>query len=385
MIFLHFCLTYFLIVNKSNANEIIKRSYKIPAFILIYSPYCSHCKTVHPIWSDLMKKYETDPNILIGECNAVEYEKECKKLFSFHGYPYFIVITNGESKSISQQRTIESFIEEVEKLKMLNYSTSCSVFQSDFNEKFPAFVLTNNDSNDKKCNTLQKIIEIHPQLSKYLYLNATRSSNESFVALTSINDSISFKNLSDIQSMVNFMTEIILQPFASWNYSEASMGKKRIGLLIHQTEQEFESFNSIIKPFYDNYSLCKMYSSTFVQIFPNFTFKKNLLPAFAISNSRKSKFLVLVNVLKNPKKYRLFKYAADGKLEDKAKYDLSALFPIPEGINDDEIEIKLKSTKMPSKLATTNFKIILCFAFILTFCAVFFILWFINKNGNKIE
>ena len=149
MIF-YFILAYFIKINESNIDDVKNQSYKRPAFVLIFSPHCHYCKIIHPLWEELMKKYESDPDILIGECNVVEHSKECKRLFSYPGYPTFIVISNNESKSISPERTIEAFINETEKLKSLNLTIPCPIFPQDFTNNYPAFILKGNDSNHQK-------------------------------------------------------------------------------------------------------------------------------------------------------------------------------------------------------------------------------------------
>lgn len=374
-------------MNESNINNITERNLKIPAFIFIYSSDCLRCKKVHQTWKNLMKKYESDPDILIGECNSTEYEKECEQIFRNASFPSFIIISNNTRKSISPQQTIESFIEEAEKLKNSHFSIQCSFYPNNFSSKYPAFILTSKKSDTKKCAIIQKIIEIYPLSKSYLYINSDSSQKESFIALKSTNETIQYKGPKKSDNFIDFLNDVLFEPFGNWNYSIASLGRKRIGLLIHDSDKDIPPFLKAIQRYDKDFSLCKMYSKTFESIFHNLTFKKKYLPAFAISNSKKTKFLILINVLKNSRFHSLLNNAVSGMLENKAIYDLSALFPIPE--NSDSIEtenlLDFEETKAHSKLATSNFKLILFLAFVVTLSAVFAIIRFINKTENKVE
>ena len=353
MILLYFCLSYVLVVNKTNAKSVLEESYKIPVLMLIYSPHCPHCTAVHPTWIELMETYETDSKILIGECNAIEHRSECKSLFSYNGYPTFIIISRGRSKEFSPKRTIESFVEEAERVKRIDYSIPCAVYQSDFDQKYPAFILTNDEKSDKKCQTLQKIIDVYPQAKPHLYINSTSSKIESFVALSSSENSVKFEGQKDVNSLIDFMRDFMLTPFGEWNYSEASYSNKRIGLLIHSSHSEYMSFLKEIKPFFNDFALCKIDSDYFMKLFPKFSFNKANLPAFAISNANKTSFLILVNVLRNNKFFSKVSKAVNGTTDQMAKYDLSPLFPIVErrvkrekiveinkNVNDEKIDKK---------------------------------------------
>lgn len=434
MIF-YFFITYFLRVNKTNYNTIIDQSYKIPAFLLIFSPHCPHCTAVHPSWEELMKKYEADKKIIIAECNAIENRQECKSLFKYTGYPTFVIISRGRSKSISPQRTIESFINETERLKKIDYSVSCASFQTEFDQNYPAFVLSNGKTVVEKCNQLQKIINIYPQVKSHLYINSTDSEIESFVAITSQGKNITYNGKEEIQSLIDFMKELIMVPFGEWNYSDASSIDKRIGLLIHSTHSQYLSFSKIIMPYSDIFSLCKIDSGYFSKIFPKYKIGSINLPFFAISNKKKTKFFIFENVLKDQKFLGKLNKTEKGEFDNDAKYDLSALFPILDEkkqayrskiINKDDIEKeseekennekqikqendikniknqsekeklsnnledknqneKVKNDKFASKLATPNFKIFISITILLSFLAVFVTMYFLKNTTSKIE
>lgn len=328
MIILFNILSYFLKVNKTNSETIKEQSYKIPAFILIFSPHCPHCTAVHPSWEELMKKYETDSKIIVGECNAIEYRQQCKSLFEYTGYPTFIILSRGRAKSIYPQRSIESFINEAERLKMIDHSISCSTFQTEFDNNYPAFILSNNKTTRQKCDQLQEIADIYPPAKLHLYLNSSISKDQSFVALTSPNNYVKYEGKEDSQMLVNFLQELMMVPFGDWNYSDASLYNRRIGLFIHSHHNEYLSFERAVSSYSSNFSLCKIDISKFSKIFPRIKLDSSILPAFAVSNKEKTKFFILKNVLRDKRFQENLRKSAEGKLDKTADLDLTALFPI---------------------------------------------------------
>lgn len=413
MFFLNFFLTFKLIVDKNNYKIINEKSFQIPVFILIYSPHCPHCRSIHPTWEDLMKKYEKDKKVMIADCNDIDYRKECDSIYKTDSFPTFVILTRGKAKRIRPERTLQSFVNETEKLKKIDYSTNCSSFQAEFSYQYPAFILSNNKNNAEKCSQLQKIMKAFPKSSQYLYINSTHSEEESFVGMLSANITGKYEGPKEMDSLISFIKEYMMTPFGEWNYSEASLYNKRIGFLIHYTHSEFMSFSKIIEPFYNDFTLCKMDADKFSKLVPEVKLTKSELPTFAISNKEKTKFYLIKNVVRDANCLSFIKNGTSGGLDSLADIDLSQIFPIikqnpkkpkiqnnadkdqgqiqdfDKNVNQNkdyqEKIIKATRTSFPSKLASTSFKVFVVVFFIFGATAITGILCYINNSGNKIE
>lgn len=408
-----FILAIKVIVDKNNYKSVIEKSYKIPVFILIYSPHCPHCRSIHPTWEDLMKKYESDKKVMIVDCNDIDYRKECDSIYKTDSFPTFVILTRGKAKRIRPERNINSFINETERLKMIDYTTSCSSFQAEFNDQYPAFILSDNKSNVDKCNELKKIMKAFPDSSRYLYFNETMSEEEKFVGMMSSKSIGKFEGPKNMDSLILFMKEYMMTPFGSWNYSDATLLNKRIGFFIHSSHSEFMTFSNKIEEYSTNFSLCKMDVVKFSKLVVNVLLPRSQIPAFAVSNKEKTKFYIIKNVLKDPDANETIRKAAAGEFDDIADIDLSVIFPIHKKQNKRakivEITEKKKNNKdlgdeskqnvenknqnfgkptrtsFPSKLASKSFKVFLVLFFIVAAASITGILYYINNAGSKME
>ncbi|KAL5348299.1 hypothetical protein ACLOAV_006781 [Pseudogymnoascus australis] len=62
-------------------------------FVKFYAPWCHHCQTLAPIWTELAKEMEGKLNI--GEVNCEEHKALCKEA-KINGYPTLAFFSNGE-------------------------------------------------------------------------------------------------------------------------------------------------------------------------------------------------------------------------------------------------------------------------------------------------
>jgi len=79
--------------------------------IEFYSPYCSHCKQLIPVYNDLASRARTDPSIVIAKMDATA--NTVPKPFESRGFPTICLVTKGRSVApikFEGDRTVEQFI-----------------------------------------------------------------------------------------------------------------------------------------------------------------------------------------------------------------------------------------------------------------------------------
>ena len=79
-------------------------------FVKFYTPWCSHCKEVAPVWDRLSFRLQDRPDVIIAELNA-EDNKFLAKEENAHGFPTFLYYTKQGKQGIPYkgQRTLEGF------------------------------------------------------------------------------------------------------------------------------------------------------------------------------------------------------------------------------------------------------------------------------------
>lgn len=68
------------ILNKDNYEENLDREGKKPLFLKIWSPWCTHCQSLAPIYFQLSEIEELNSKIEFAEFNCDEFPSQCKKL-----------------------------------------------------------------------------------------------------------------------------------------------------------------------------------------------------------------------------------------------------------------------------------------------------------------
>lgn len=107
MIFLLLSPFYKLAITDNNYNKVINLTYKVPALLLAFSPYCQHCQAVHPSWVKLEEKLATNTNILISSLDCESYNRICNE-FKIRQYPTFAEVINGETRFINHMSSFEA-------------------------------------------------------------------------------------------------------------------------------------------------------------------------------------------------------------------------------------------------------------------------------------
>jgi thioredoxin domain-containing protein 5 len=76
--------------------------------LMLYAPWCGHCKRLKPTWGELATKLKGKVNIAKVDCTV---EKEVCQRYAVRGYPTVKFIHDGQVYDYKGARTIEAFTE----------------------------------------------------------------------------------------------------------------------------------------------------------------------------------------------------------------------------------------------------------------------------------
>jgi thiol-disulfide isomerase/thioredoxin len=165
------------ILTDESYEEFLHETFKLPALILIFSPYCGHCQAVLPTWGKLITKYESESDVSVGQLDCVAHSKACRALADTQEWPSFAIFTKGRGVRIDPNRDLESLSAEIEKLRRHNLLLSCLAWPDDFDSVYPYFRCRSHlETGEQSCASIQELTaHVHTQrLTFFWYQTAIR-------------------------------------------------------------------------------------------------------------------------------------------------------------------------------------------------------------------
>jgi hypothetical protein len=162
-------------------EDFLSQTFRLPAFVFMFSPYCGHCQAVLPTWRQLIDKYASEPDVIVGELDCVGHSKACRALSESQEWPSFVTFTKGRGVRINPHRHLESLSAEVEKLRRHNLSLSCLAWPDDFDSVYPFFLYRSHlESAEQSCASIRELADHVPHAAFHVFLvpNSNRTSLE---------------------------------------------------------------------------------------------------------------------------------------------------------------------------------------------------------------
>lgn len=105
-------LIYFVFFNQQREN------FSSARIVNYYAPWCGFSKQLLPVWSQLERKYATDPLVQVEKVDCDKNPKEAEK-YNVEGFPTILMFTNGQNIPIGYngKRTLKDISEFIENNK----------------------------------------------------------------------------------------------------------------------------------------------------------------------------------------------------------------------------------------------------------------------------
>ena len=216
----------------------------------------------------------------------------CKKLFDYKKYPTFIQISNGQSREINPERTVEGFTLYTENLKQIDFRLNCNQYPAQ-KERFPAFVIHLNTTRQETC----RYLENFRKYSDNFYAGPTAA--QPFLQIDySWKTSLNYSGPLSPSIIEAFYQEYSKEPFGDWPIKDGLNCKRKLSFLIYGSRKP--RFQDIADEFMENYVFGSVSSYEFNEIYTGqLSINSEDLPALAITNKRKTQFYIVKNIDKD--------------------------------------------------------------------------------------
>ena len=344
--------------HENNSHLIVSTSHEIPVFLLMYSPHCGHCIKVHPVWKELMDKYEASKKIMIAEIDCVNYREQCKSVFSASGWPTFLTIVKGKITQIRPTRTLEFFSQVADHLIQRDYSIPCLMYPVDFAHEFPSFVLSLKDTKDAEvCRQLKQIEGFVPGIEHRTFFIPAPASETEYAAVLANDIVVNFEQELSIPLMVKWTHDMSLMAFGNWRLDEGLVTCRRFAFMVTSDLRQVSRFKSAASSVIKDALVGKVDYSEFTEKEPGVNVTA---PALVFADKEKQKFFIVNSIDSDRQMREVLADFIAGKFDDQMNITLPKLLPAGSRRELSELNPNAGVSKKSSKkLVSGGIKVVL--------------------------
>ncbi|KAH0788917.1 Thioredoxin family protein [Histomonas meleagridis] len=319
--FLLFLIGIKITADSKQAKEIIKNSSKVPAFLLLHSPYCGFCKQIRPTWQDLMNKYENETGVVIGEVDCIE-NKICHEICNITGYPSFCTYLRGKSTNLRPARNMENFINITENLLKADLSLPCSAqYPYEFKQKYPSFIFSSNSPPRQQCKFINDVSKRFKGMNDQFYFSV--SEKRTLKALISANTVVEYFGDFSTTSTNDFISEYRITSLGDWELTEAVSTRRKFMILIYNKYSTLNSFRPIFETHESSILCAKMPYNAFHNIYPDMIINT---PTLAIGDKDTKTFHIINEVNDEESLKKILENVENGIYDKATNVNLTALY-----------------------------------------------------------
>ena len=294
-----FFLSFFSKVFNERANYlIVNQSWTVPVIMFCFSPYCGHCKEIHPDYTKAGEEYKEDPNIVFAEIDCFEFHEICSKFYKVQGYPTFTTIIKGISKGFEGGRDYEGFKRYAEQLKEMKMDEMCGNFNlSDPSSiEFPAIVMKSKDSLKESCSFIDNLAYKNDMKELVPNFYAIPNQDElSFEIYLDNETKIPMESKYSLRNLKKFINEYKNNNFENLKWSQVFSHKRPLCIVVTKEgiiPDNFRIFSNKIPSYYWS-------SVTYKKLVEladgDLSITNNDFPAVIITNDKKNKYSLIKN------------------------------------------------------------------------------------------
>jgi thiol-disulfide isomerase/thioredoxin len=296
----------------------------VPAFLLMHSPSCGHCRAVLPLWEALAARYANESRVIVAQVDCGLHRGVCSRLAAQWGIPSFFVFKKGRGAEVRPERSLAAFAAIVEGLLRADLSVPCFRYPDEFEPAYPHFIFRSGDlPGAELCRHLQGIRRALPEAQDRLYY-ASPAPRTGYAAHLSEAVAVEYAGEYAYQHMVRFTKDYLMAPFGYWRVDDGPVSARRFVFVVHGGHDVVERFRPVAFDYIREFVVGGLRYEDFRAVEPNVTVQ---LPAVVVLNRESGRFAIVGGVATADQFGRLLERVLAGKAEARGTTRLPNLFP----------------------------------------------------------
>ncbi|EPZ33445.1 Thioredoxin domain-containing protein [Rozella allomycis CSF55] len=240
-------------INTKNVNQIKEGRW----FIKFFAPWCGHCKSLAPTWTELAEKAT---NVNVGDVDCESFGDICRK-YGINGYPTLIYIERDYQSKYSGARKLEDLLKFIEENSKPFFKSVAKIEEIE-NEKGTRFVLVN-PTEDFKRRFKNTALKYRTMASFYIFNN---SNSKSTLNVYKGKNPITFEESNKLENWIKdhylpITSQFILEDNKKWIVLLIVKNSEILNSLELKFKSIAENFDRDVLFCYMNANLYSQYSS----------------------------------------------------------------------------------------------------------------------------
>jgi thiol-disulfide isomerase/thioredoxin len=313
-----------LLITNSNVDLVLRRSFQIPVFLMVYSSGCGACLDVFPIWQTVMTKYAQIPGIIIASVDVVTEPEAAHLIFPRGGYPVFVQLIRGNATELSVTRTFEAFCERADQIRKLSGSPHCQLFSRDIPLIYPMFVLATPGNFSRTCDALRQACTTGNSDLRSCFLSPWNSNGLSLTIAYARDWNFTIENVP-LQSLGKLISDYSREPFGGWDLRTSVTSERRLAILVYSEAYQLLDVKSIAKSQAEHFLMGRMTFSEFEALVGERNANREDAPLLLVSDLRRRKAVVWRKLAAKKKVIADLQLLREGKFDSEMAFRLDRI------------------------------------------------------------
>jgi hypothetical protein len=305
-----FLIDLFTTVTDTTLSDFFETAKTRPVFGFMQVPQCPHCQATFVNWTTLKNLYGNDDSIILADFDCEEDNFACKSVLEVSGFPTLFVMFKGETHPVFIERSIESFIAEVEFIRTVDPNLPCAPWFRQLGP-YPLFGFSFTEDARPACQRLTALARQVPHSEGRFFLGPRSDNFTLTVALSEIY-STDYEGPDETSAIAAYARDYVHLSLNDWPLEEVDLiTQRRSGFFIYATERQLGAAKLFAMLQSERYCFGLMPFATFNETYTNSGIEEADLPLIAVLNRNRTQFSIVQSLRYDNETHEFFEQMAN--------------------------------------------------------------------------